>query len=81
MPFIVDNNFDDVLSAMADRARKTAYVMNDRATEKAQLDGHRVEVTANRRIVRDRATIAVTWFVDGRRKGLNAVRGVLRRGA
>ncbi len=66
---------------MAERARKTAYVMNDRATEKAHLDGHRVEVTAARRNVKSRTTIAVTWFVDGHRRGLNHVRGVLRRGS
>lgn len=80
MPFIVDNNFDDVLVAMADRARKTAYVMNDTATERSELDGHRVEVTAARRNVKSRTVIAVTWFVDGKRKGLNAVRGALGRG-
>lgn len=81
MTFIVNNNFDDVLAAMADRARKLAYASNERAVLTSSLDGHTVVVQAGSRNVKSRTTIAVMWFVDGKRKGLNAVRGVLRRGS
>lgn len=81
MPFIVDDNFDDVLHGMMRKAKQLAYDTNMTASVPAVLDGHAVTAVARRQVVRGRTTIICVWTVDGLHRGYNAVRGILRRGS
>lgn len=83
MPWTVDNNFDDVLAGIKSDALALAAATGDRITDTVpcDLDGHQVWARCSLVVNQGRLTHKVVWYIDGKRRGYNHLRGILRKGS